>query len=101
MAASGGIIREHDVAFAESFYRSVTSFDLNLAGQRDNVLTARRGMEIVQVIRRRLPEVDAGGRLQGGNLHVAAELEFDFLFLEMGLVVGSGVDACDLHEMAL
>ena len=44
MAASGGVFGEHHVAGSEAANRAVAGLDLDLAGERDDILPPRRRM---------------------------------------------------------
>jgi hypothetical protein len=56
-------------------------------------------MKVAQVGRGRLAENNSCGRFGGTNFRVAAELEVDLFFFEVGLVVRAGIESYDLHDL--
>ena len=101
MTAAGGVVGEHDIAFAETFDGAVAGLDLYRAGQSNDLLAPRRRMEVVQVMGRSLAKKNSCGRLQLGDFHIAIELEVDFFFFEVRFVVRSAVNSHDLHESGM
>ena len=53
VAMPGGIVREHDVARPKTPNRAVAGFDLDLSGERNDILPPRRMMIVAQMSRRR------------------------------------------------
>ena len=98
MAAAGGVFGEHNVARAEAANRAVAGFDLDLAGERDDILPSRHDVIAAPMGRRRRTEHDAMGRLQRGNLVDALGIHSNFDVFEVRFVVGAGVKSDDFHE---
>jgi len=97
MAMPGGIVGEHDVTRPEAPYRTVAGFDLDLPGERNDVLALRRGVIIAQMGCRRATKDYAVRRLEFGNSHRSVEVEFNIDFFEMRFVIRSREKSNDLH----
>jgi hypothetical protein len=97
MTMPGGIVGEHDIARPEPPYRAVAGFDLDLPGERNDVLALRRGVITAQMGCRRVTKDNAVRRLEFGNSHRSVEIEFNIDFFEMGFVIRSCEKSNDLH----
>src|SRR5437016_7136918 len=60
--ASSDIVREYDPARSEALHGAVAGFNLDLAGKRDDVLSSRRRVKAMQMIRRRPVKENSFGR---------------------------------------
>src|SRR5574341_1612479 len=98
VAASGSVLGEHHIARAESAYRAVAGFDLNLSRERDDVLPSRHRVIIVPIRWRSGAEHDSMCGMQCGSFDSAAKVKFNFDVFEMGLIIGTRVKSDDLHE---
>ncbi len=96
---ASGIVRKHDVAGPETPHRTVAGFDLDLSGERDDILTPWCRMIIAPMGWRHATKDDPVHRLKLGNFHVSPEVEFNLKVFEMRFVVRSGVYSNDLHEL--
>src|SRR5689334_19433503 len=92
------VLGEHDVAGLEE-PDAVAALDLPPAGERHDVLTARRGMPVDYVADRRAAEDDAR-RVLNLRRRDARARKARLDLLEMRLVVGAGVESHDLHSLA-
>jgi hypothetical protein len=101
VAAAASIVRQHNIAGSKSFDRANAGFNFDLTGKGDYVLTFRRWMKVIQMVRRRPTKQDTRGGLQLGSFGIAVELEIDINLFEVRLVIGTGKNSCDLHEDAL
>ena len=97
VAMPGGIVCEHDITRPEPPYRTVAGFDLDLPGERNDVLALWRGVIITQMGCRRMTKDNAVRRLKFGNSHRSVEIEFNIDFFEMGFVIRSCENSNDLH----
>jgi hypothetical protein len=95
-----GIVGEHDITGAETPYRTIAGFDLDLSGEGDDILTPRRVVKIAQMGCRRATKDNAMRRLELGNFHFSFEVELNIYFFEMGFVIRSGEKSNDLHQSA-
>jgi hypothetical protein len=95
-----GIVGEHDITGAETPYRTVAGFDLDLSGEGDDILTPGRVVKIAQMGCRRATKNNAVRRLELGNFHFSFEVELNIYFFEMGFVIRSGEKSNDLHQPA-
>jgi hypothetical protein len=100
VAAPGCVLGEHHVAGSKSANRAVASFDLDLSGERNDILAARRCVEIAYPGRRRAPKEDPMRRLEFGSFETSVQVKFNFHFFEMRFVVCSGVKSDNLHQLA-
>jgi hypothetical protein len=101
VAPPGCVLGEHHVAGSKSANRAVAGFNLDLSGERNDILAARRCVEIAYMGRRRAPKEDSMGRLEFGSFKTSAQVKFNFHFFEMRFVILSGVKSDDLHQLAL
>src|SRR5437667_9961455 len=62
--ASSDIVREHDPARSEALHGAVAGFNLDLAGKRDDVLSSRRRVTYMQMIRRRRAKANSFRRFR-------------------------------------
>ena len=67
----------------------------------DYVLTFRRWMKVIQMVRRCATKQNTRGGLQLGGFGITVKLEIDINLFEVGFVIGAGKNSCDLHEHAL
>src|SRR5262249_16354121 len=93
VAASAGVVGEHDVAGAEAPLGAVADLDLGLSPERHDVLAPGCRMPALLSARRLVAKENAVARLQ------FADLDLDFV--EMRVAVVSRVDACDFHASLL
>jgi len=100
MAVPGGVLGEHHVAGSKSANCAVAGFDLDLSGQRDDILPFRRGGLVAQVGCRRAAKNDPMRGLQRGSFEMFVQVKFNFHFFEMRFVVRSGVKSDNLHQSA-
>ena len=96
---AGGIVRKHDVAGPETSHRAVAGLDLDLSGERNDILAPWRRVIIAPMGWRHATKDDPVHRLKLGNFHVSPEVEFNLKVFEMRFVVRSGVYSNDLHEL--
>ena len=96
---ASGIVRKHDVAGPEASHRTVAGLDLDLSGERNNILAPWRRVIIAPMGWRHATKDNSVYRLKLGNLHVSPEVEFNLKVFEMRFVVRSGVYSNDLHEL--
>ena len=97
VAMPGGIVGEHDVTRPEAPNGAVAGFDLDLPGERNDVLAPRRGVISAQMGCRRATKDYAVRRLKFGNSHRSVDIEFNIDFFEMGFVIRSREKSNDLH----
>jgi hypothetical protein len=97
MAMPGGIVGEHDVARPEAPYGAIASFDLDLSGERDDVLALRRGVIIAQMGCRGVTKDYSVRRLEFGSFHLADEFKFHVDVFEVRFVIRSCEKSNDLH----
>ena len=91
VAVASGIFREHDVARPEASHRTIAGLDLNLAGERNNILAPGRRV-IVAVMGRRHPTKEYSvHRLELRYFHVSTQVELNLDVFEMGFVIRSGI----------
>ena len=98
VATTGSIFGQHNIAGPEAPHRTVTGFNLDSPGKRDNVLAPRRGMVTTQMCRRCIAKHDPTGGLKRRCRHVANRMHFNFDIFEMRFVVCARVESRDLHE---
>ena len=96
---AGGIVRKHDVAGPEASHRAVAGLDLDLSGERNDILAPWRRVIIAPMGWRHATKDNPVHRLKLGYFHVSSEIEFNLKVFEMGFVVRSGVYSNDLHEL--
>ena len=97
MAVPCGVLGEHYVTRSKTANRAVAGFDLDLSGQRDDILAPRRGVIIAQMGCRRAAKNNAMRRLERGGFHTAEKVSFHLEVFEVGFIVRSGVKSDDLH----
>src|SRR4051812_45380854 len=98
VALAGDVLDQDDLAGADHAALAVARSDLDPGVEVDDVLAARRGMEVEVVVGTRLAEDDAGRRQALRQLGAAALLDpFDLDVAEMRLAVGVDVQVVDPH----
>ena len=91
VAMASGILGEHDVTRPETPDCTVADFDLDLAGERNNILASWRRVIVASMGYRHAPKQDSVHRLKLGYLHVPTQVEFNLKVFEVGFVVRSSV----------
>ena len=98
MALPSGVFSQQDRARPEHAPCSTANLDLDRAGEVHHELSARSHVEIEQLVAAHFTELNSSARPRFRDLAARSEVfEFDVHVLEMGLSVGTGEDAHDIH----
>ena len=97
---AGLVLREEDIPFLKHPFLTASHPDFHGPVDHDNIFPADNAVPRVFITRRDLPEEDGLGRLrQGKEAKVPPGLKRHFNIFKMRLVVSSGVESRDPHEI--
>src|SRR5947207_1261138 len=102
VALAGAVFGDQNVAATEPTHGAIADFDVDSAGEREDRVPARRVVPGIGALGLEAAHDDAAARNQLRALRLITErIELRLDVLEVGLAVGTGVDADDPHVAPL